>query len=133
MCMRHLMFKKKTPELGSIIPFYKGGNSLKEGHTYCGNVQRTGSQKALSMPLQQPETQDLYRSWPAGRLPGSGDSSAAVSTRPPQPSFLLARASVFQFTWEPPDFALKCPSVENQGFICQVGLGWLEMTCHLSV
>lgn len=130
----HLMLKtKQNAERCSTIRFCKWGNSFKEGHAYCGNVQRRGSQKVLSMPLEQPETQNLYRLWPVGRLWVSGAPSDVASTRPPQPSLLLARASVFQFTWEPPGFALKCLSVENQGFICQVGLGWLEMTCHLSV
>lgn len=41
---------------------------------------------------------------------------------PPPPSLLLAGASVFTFTQEPPGFPLKCQSVANQGFICQVGL-----------
>lgn len=125
--------KKQNTQLRSIIPCCKRGNSFKEGHTYCGNVQRRASQKVLNMPLEQPETQNLYRFWPVGRLWVSGTPSDVASTRPPQPSLLLARASVFQFTWEPPGFALKCLSVEHQGFICQVGLGWLEMTCHLRV
>ena len=91
---------RKQPQRGAYLLWKSSKNRVPESPEHATSA----------------ETQDLYRFWPVGRLPGSGDSSAAVSTTPPQPSFLLARASVFQFTWEPPDFALKCPSVENQGF-----------------
>lgn len=52
-------------------------------------------------------------------------SPAAASTRPPQPSLLLARVSVFQFIWEALGFAMNRPPVEDRGFLCQVKLGWL--------
>lgn len=112
-----------NPQIGGITSSYKCGNGCGVGHSVEMFKRVSG---ALSVPLQLSEARDTSRFclpvyWIAACM-GLPDYLNHHPAAQPPPNLLLAGASVFPFTQEPPGFPLKCQSVANQGFICQVGL-----------